>query len=363
MDEKKEVTAHGRAGIQYSMQKIRAAIHLKKIRENAKLFATKSGVRLCAVVKANAYGHGAEEVVAALSGVADCFAVAIVEEGLAIRGAACGKDVLVFTPPITKEQAFAIACNGFIGTVSDIQTAQLFLLVCEQYRLQVKVHLKVNTGMNRYGMDVRAVSKICRLLQGTRVQVTGVYSHLYDRKSAQWQRELFLQAERACKAFYPTACAHLSATQGALLGERFSFDMVRVGIGLYGYVPKDCGVRAQDLGLRKAMTVYAQAIGSRSYRFGGAGYGEVTDLAQGEQTTLLRVGYADGFLRNRENGLIGKNRNVLCMDACIQTGTKNRGEWVCIMSDAEKTAATTGTIPYEVLCAATRRAECVYDYE
>ena len=69
------------------MQKVRARICLKNIRRNAEIL--KGGGKLCAVVKANAYGHGAEEIVFALGGVADCYAVALIEEGLAIRGAAC----------------------------------------------------------------------------------------------------------------------------------------------------------------------------------------------------------------------------------------------------------------------------------
>ena len=85
------------------MQKVLAKIHLGNIRRNAKQFRDFTGTELCAVVKANAYGHGAEEVVNALSGVADCFAVSIIDEAVQIRGAACGKEILVFSPPITTQ--------------------------------------------------------------------------------------------------------------------------------------------------------------------------------------------------------------------------------------------------------------------
>ncbi|MBQ2702031.1 MAG: alanine racemase, partial [Clostridia bacterium] len=79
------------------MQKVRAKIHLRSIRSNAESFRKLSGTKLCAVVKANAYGHGAEEVVNALNGIADSFAVALIEEGIGIRVAAAGKEILVFT--------------------------------------------------------------------------------------------------------------------------------------------------------------------------------------------------------------------------------------------------------------------------
>ena len=105
------------------MQKVKAKIHLNNIRSNAIYFSALTKKPLCAVVKANAYGHGAEEVVAALCGVADCFAVVLIEEGLAIRTAACGKDILVFTPPTDEEECYQIAVNGFIASIPDLFTA------------------------------------------------------------------------------------------------------------------------------------------------------------------------------------------------------------------------------------------------
>ena len=162
------------------MQKVRAKIQLKNIRENAEFFKRKAGVKLCAVVKANAYGHGAEEVTAALCGIADCFAVAIVEEGLSIRAAACGKEILVFTPPVDDDQAFYIISGGLVGTVTDLKTAKLFVRACETHQLRAKVHLKVNTGMNRHGMSLSTLRRVCQYLKTSpRVEVIGIYSHIF----------------------------------------------------------------------------------------------------------------------------------------------------------------------------------------
>ena len=118
------------------------------------------------------------------------------------------------------------------------------------------------------------------------------------------------------------------------------------------------------------MTVYAKTISKRTVSYGGLGYGKSlspTELktVKGKTFNLCRVGYADGFLRNRQNGMDGSERlgNELCMDACIKRGSGRRGVWTPIMSDAEKTARETRTISYEVLCAATRRAEYIYDYD
>ena len=161
------------------MRKIIATVHLQAIRNNAKAFKERTGVRLCAVVKANAYGHGAEEVANALSGIADCFAVALLEEALALRVATCGKDILILTPPLSEEDIFACASNGFIVTLSDLRTARLAERACKRYGCTLRVHLKVNTGMNRYGMHLPALGKTCKYLRESKyIRVEGVYSHM-----------------------------------------------------------------------------------------------------------------------------------------------------------------------------------------
>ncbi|MBE5746865.1 MAG: alanine racemase [Clostridiales bacterium] len=350
------------------MQKVVAKIHLGNIRRNAETFRRLTKTGLCAVVKANAYGHGAEEVVNALSGVADSFAVAIVDEGIRIRGVACGKEILVLTPPITAEDVLRGAWNGFSLTVSDLITAKLIDGISRARRLPINVHLKVNTGMNRYGMEPSALGKVCKRLQTNPfVRVAGVYSHLYATsvETSRAQRTAFERAVTICKRYFPLIKAHLSATYGALLGKEFAFDSVRIGLGLYGYLPvdKDSGLVMPDL--EKGMTVYATAVTSRKYLYGGAGYGENSFAKSPKDLTVCRYGYADGFLRRRENGLLDAETqaNNLCMDACIKIGRLPRGKQFPIMTDAAAVARATDTIPYEVLCAATRRAERIYDNE
>ena len=298
--------------------------------------------------------------------------MALIEEAVAIRVAACGKEILVFTPPTTMEEGYTLAVNGFSASVDSLKTAKLLCKVCETYRLPINVHLKVNTGMNRYGMNVQILGKVCRLFgRYPAVSVKGIYSHLCECKRfrAEQQRRIFARMVDVAKGYFPTLVAHLGGTYGALVGEKFTFDMVRVGLGLYGYLPceagEDTGVSVdtiQHLHLQKAMEVFAKAVTSRKYVFGGLGYGKETDKTDVGFLSVLRFGYADGFLRQRENGVVGwqEQANNLCMDACIRFGDLGRGKWVSIMSDAEKTAKSVGTIPYEVLCAATRRAELIY---
>ena len=346
-----------------------AKIHLGNIRRNAKLFREMTDTGLCAVVKANAYGHGAEEVVNALNGVADCFAVSILDEAVQIRGAACGKEILVLTPPITTQDVLFGAWNGFSLTVSDLIVAKLIDGISRSRKLPINVHLKINMGMNRYGMGLADVGKVCkRLKTNPYVSVVGIYSHLYGstKATAEEQRVLFDRAVAVCKGYFPTVKAHLSATYGALLGKAFAFDMVRIGLGLYGYFPDGVETQTKLLTLEKGMTVFATAVQDRKYHFGGAGYGEYPFLEMPpKDLTVCRYGYADGFLRRRDNGLLDAETQVnnLCMDACVRQGRLPRGKRFPILVDGAAVAKATGTIVYEVLCAATRRAEMVYDNE
>ena len=349
------------------MQKIVAKVNLGAIADNARYFRKLTGARLCAVVKADAYGHGSEAVACALEGIADMFAVALSDEGKALRTAACGKPVLVLTPPADYAEAEALVEGGFIASVPDLWRAKLLAEAAERKGKEVAVHLQANTGMNRYGTNLPGLGRICRFLKGhPLVRAEGVYSHLYShsREESERQRRLFVRAGEVCEKYYPGLCKHLSATYGALLGGEFSFDMVRIGLGLYGYLPEGSAFRPP---LKKAMKVYARTIQSRRYSRGGAGYGEPpAPLCRGEKMTVLRAGYADGFFRSAANVGTGEANGTLsplCMDACVVRGGTRPGGIVPVMTDADKAAADAGTISYEILCAVTRRAEFVYEYE
>ncbi len=351
------------------MQKTIAKINLKAIKNNAETFKALTKKKLCAVVKANAYGHGALAVVNALESVADFFAVALIEEGLEIRQAVCDKEILILTPPTDMNEVVYLFDERFIASVGDLKTAKLVERVARLRKKKIKVHLKINTGMNRYGASLFEIGKICKFLsQSEYVLITGAYSHLYcsEEETARKQREIFLRAKKICEKYYQNLTFHLSATYGCLLGEDFYFDAVRIGIGLYGYLPRGL-TRVNELRLQKAMKVYAKIMSSKRYAFGGLGYGKdlTGEVEKGKEIYLLRVGYADGFLRKKENGTLGAKENTspLCMDACLRFGRKQRGRYVCILSDAEKTAKETGTIAYEVLCKATARANFEFLYE
>ena len=349
------------------MRKIQAVIHLKSIYENARAFRALTGKKICAVVKADAYGHGAEEVALAIESVVDVFAVALLHEAVALRVAACGKDILILTPPTCLQETVQAVQNGFILTIGSITDAKLAVQAAKLAGKTARVHLKMNTGMNRYGMSASELGKACIFLkQNTGVQAEGAYSHLFmQTKAGAYQaRERFLRLQRICQRYFSGLTYHLSATYGALLGQDFAFDMVRIGIGLYGYLPDGAkDIDEKKVCLRKGMTVYAYAVGSRKPSFGGVGYGK--KLPKNLQClTVYRVGYADGFLRKQNNGMHGyvSNANNLCMDACLRKGQAKKGAKTVVLDDAAVSARAIKSISYEVLCAATKRAERIYEY-
>lgn len=323
------------------MQRTLSVVDLKAIKNNAeKIKELAKGKKFYAVVKADAYGHGAEEVSRYIEDIADGFCVAIIEEGIALRVAGISKEILVLTPPLDEYDVSRAKAYNLTLTVNSAETAALISgLPC---------HIKINTGMNRHGCNLCDLDKILKILPHE--SVNGVYSHLFapeNDKESKIQLKLFGEAERAVKSVAPNACAHLSASGGLLMGGEFLKDGVRCGILLYGYAPS--GFKAE--GFSPALKVYARRTQVTRYIGGGIGY----NVSDSNYSTLCtyRLGYADGFSRNVPLG--EKN---LCMDSFISTGGK---ELFCVLKDAEEYAKRCGTIPYEVLTKATLRSERIYE--
>lgn len=336
---------------------------MRAIAENATYFRKLTKKKLCAVVKDDAYGHGAAETVAALSNVADAFAVANADEAAQVL-CVTDKDVLVLTPPSSRDEAEEIAFRGAIVMVDGAEcayAAKRAAQISEKRGERLRVHLKVNTGMNRYGASGDEFVKTCEMLKNASgVFVEGVYSHLADvtdENFCEEQRVAFERYSRIASGYFPRLTRHLAATGGCALGEKYRFDMVRVGLGLYGYMPDG----RRDVPLKIAMKAYGRVVNSRVYESGRVGYGK-EHAKEGDDLFVVNVGYGGGFFRKKENGLLGgANAAMPCMDATIKYGKGERGARTCVMDDARKTANACGTIVYEVLCSVGSRAERIYE--
>ncbi len=335
------------------MQSLIAAISLDTVIENAALLSRAAARPLIAVVKDDAYGHGAERVALALRDKAGAFAVSTVDEGVALRTAGVTGEILVLTPPLDEEDATRIAAHSLTASISSLSA--LRLLARAGWSERIRAHIAVNTGMNRYGVRPERAGYTAREAERAGVGVTGVYSHFYlpsDGVCRKRQCALFERAAGEVKERFPSAVRHLSATGGVLAGkEEAECDAVRSGIALYGYLPEGF---PGALAVRPAMKLYARVAQAFTFTEGGAGYAKAQKNYRKLHT--LRLGYGDGFFRGGAPFAIGN----LCMDACVSEGEARFGKWKCVMKNVSAYAAAHGTTEYEVLVALARKAVKIY---
>lgn len=335
----------------------KAIIDLNAIRQNAlsvkKLLPRKT--KFCAVVKANAYGHGAEKVANALYPIVDCFAVALVEEAVALRLSGIDKEILVLNSPIGTTDADAIARYDLTATVYKVGDVIMLNEAAKKEDTAVRVHVKINTGMNRQGVD--DAEELKRILETIdkcgRVAINGVYTHYACPENDSMRKKAtdkFLLANNLVKGYNSNVIVHASASGGMLMGEYF--DMVRIGILLYGYKPFE----TDRISVIPAMRIYAPVTGERSIKTGEAVLYGSKPAQKPENLTLIRYGYADGLPRNEIYGIY----NNRCMDVSAYTGVARGTKFINVLSDADRLAESYGTISYEILTKAAVRAEKIY---
>ena len=334
---------------------------LDAIRNNLKTIKDRAGTDLLFMVKCNAYGHGMCEVAKATEDLVAYFGVATISEALRLRTEGIIKPVLasVFLPQETDN----ILLNDITCAVYNADHVRLLECAAKRTGRKAKVHVKLDTGMNRLGIsDESEALAIIKMLEKRRdfIIVEGVYSHLRSVNLAQIERfekltALFIKS-------FPGLIRHIAATSAVEAGVGLNYEMVRVGIGGYGY--------GMD-GLTPALSVMTEVLVSRRAKKGEfVGYGE-HKLDKDTNIAVLLGGYGDGVLRGTKHVLIrGEKRNILaapCMDMLIiDTGSElaKIGETAILLGPgltAEDLAEENGTIPYEILTAFDRsRSEMYY---
>ena len=332
-----------------------AFISLNALCSNAQAVRDKlsPSTKLCAVVKADAYGHGAEKCANALYKICDSFAVAIVEEGIRLRLSGVEKDILVLTPALAVDYVSAIN-HRLTLTIESAREMEILSKVAEKLEKQVKVHLKFDTGMHRFGADsLSEIKKIISVAKiGRYVLIDGVYSHLYDpsdQNAVESQRKKFLLANKLVKGYNSNATAHISASGGFLSG--LEFDMVRIGILLYGYKP----FPSKKVNIRPVMNINYPKLRERSLKKGESALYGGDKLKKDEDYYIVRYGYADGLPRRKTEELIADR----CMDVTGVLG-ETKGSWACVLKNADELARKYGTISYEILTKAATRADRIY---
>ncbi len=326
---------------------MKISIDLCAIVQNCKTVqSVLSGANICAVVKNNAYGHGIEHVCGALVPHVDMFAVANVAEANKIS--IFRKPILLLLPQFGEDLQIAVD-KGYVLTVDSIETFSK-IAMCSGKK---QVHLKVNTGMNRLGLNKMEVEQICKLSTQYDVQVQGVFSHFAnsDMDSCNRQLKNFLQVARKCKqVFGKDVICHVANSSATFLHQKFHLDMVRVGLALYGYGNKN---------LVPAKTVTAKVIATRVVGKGEAvGYDGAFVARQTTKIAILDVGYADGLPRVLGGSFVKIGKHFckiignVCMGMCFVDASRVKisvGDEVILLGKGCN-LANNDVSAYELLC-------------
>ncbi len=350
-----------------------AEVDLDAIRHNARVLAGKAApAALCAVVKADGYGHGAVPVArAALEGGATWLAVAMVEEGVGLRDAGITAPILLLSEPPDVGAAVAAGLTPTVYTEAGVAAAG-----------DAPVHLKVDTGMHRVGADHATAAKLARAIP----RLEGVWTHFavadqLDDPFTDLQAERFeaLLADLEA-AGIRAPLRHASNSAGALGHPHRRYDMVRCGIALYGVAPSPAMAGlARDL--RPALSLKAEVSYVKEVEAGaGVSYGLRYRLPEPSTVATVPIGYADGVpWRLGVTGgeaLIGGFRRPIAgavtMDQitvdCGPDPSVRPGDEVVLIGrqgdehiSAQEWADRIGTIAYEVLTGIGSRVPREYD--
>ncbi len=335
----------------------RAEIDLVSVVANSRLLSERAQSPVLAVVKADAYGHGACPVALALEGV-DCvagFAVSLVEEGIELRLAGVSKDILVMGPSLVAAYD-AILEHSLTPMISDARHLEPLAAASKAKGRTLGIHLKFDTGMHRLGMPTKHLEDVLRQVAGlSELRIEGVASHLAcadvddpDDESSLTSLQLarFADIAALCKAqIGESVRCHLSNSAAILRFPGAAYDLARPGIALYGN-----GSHASE-GLQQALSLCSAVTQIREVSSGETvSYGAHWTARRASQVALVPAGYADGLPRN----LSGKGSVLIRGRRCPIIGTVSMDMIVVDVTDLPSLA-----LGEDVVLIGTQEAECI----
>ncbi len=359
-----------------------AEINLDHLVHNFRLLRSYlgAGVKICAVVKADAYGHGAVVVAQTLERVgADWFGVALPEEGIALREAGIRRPILCLAGfwPGQQELLFEY---GLTPVISDVAAAQHLESTARDRNTTIAVHLKVDTGLGRLGLPLAELDDfLVRFGRLTRVTLEGVMTHLAAAgdpagvDTTHHQIDRFDRAVRRIEAAgYRPAYRHLAASAGLSGYPQAWGTMVRPGGLLYG-LWRDVVLPASPLGrellLKPVLSLHTRIMQVKTVPAGAPlGYGGTFITARESRIATLAIGYADGYrralsncgrviVRGRWAPVVGRVSMDLTLIDVTDVPDAAPGDQVVLLGErdglrltAEDLAEILGTLSYDITC-------------
>lgn len=346
---------------------------------------------IMAIVKANAYGHGAVEISKeAVACGANYLGVAFLDEALELRNAGITAPILVLghTPPEGVEAAWKhnITINVYRREVLDALKELQCTPMYKNSSSKLKIHIKLDTGMGRLGLhtEQNAISFIEEALSMPGIEVEGLFTHYAnaDELDKSYTVMQYQRFERVVNHFAKQKVTfkylHAGNSAAAIDLPELSYNMIRLGISMYGLYPSD-EVNAQRIDLKPVLSLKTGVVHLKTLPpDSGVSYGTIYHTKQEEDIATLPIGYADGYSRmlsgkaeaivhGRKVPLVGR----ICMDQCMinVTGIDNVeigdevvmiGEQDGVRITAEDLAEQLGTINYEIICMISHRVARVY---
>ena len=287
-------------------------IDLKALADNVRALKSFLGnkTKLMAVVKADAYGHGAITIAqTAIANGADCLAIATLAEGVELRQAGINVPILILGAINAPEDIKAIAAWKLEPTICNREQALVFESTMVRLGDSLPVHLKLDTGMSRLGTNWQeAVSFVQLVQQSSHLHFASIYSHFStadesDRTTMQLQHRRFRDAiDQLKQAGYVPPLLHLANSAAALSDRTCHYDLVRIGLALYGLYPAPH--LHQVIDLQPVLRVKAKITQVKIIPPGeGVSYGRKFITTKDTKVAVVGIGYADGIPRSLSNRL------------------------------------------------------------
>ncbi len=348
-------------------------IRLDRLKQNVETIYKHINKDIMAVVKADAYGCGYKEVSRALHLLpfVKAFAVATLKEAIELRHANINKDILVLGAIVKNQEDIDLAVHHDISlTVFSLEYASY--LVNALHGKHVKVHVKIDTGMNRIGVvGIDDYQKVIALLKENNITIEGVFTHY---ATADCNDEAYLQQkEKFYDIIQNIDCKYIHSENSAAL--MYHKDEVsnlgRVGIAMYGVDPSG----EETVDLKQVLSLYTKVAMVKKIEKGQyVGYGYTYQADEEQFIATLPIGYADGVIRKNQGRnvyIAGKKYPIVgrvCMDQMmVKVDSDVRVDDVVEIFGDNITLASMAkeldTIPYEVMCLISKRVERIYEGE